>query len=269
MTPSALSDRGREIGSSCHHAHGSGAHGDDSLHTEAMSALSWVFPPAESADENGVVGVGADLTPETVLTAYSRGLFPMPVEAGGPIVWWSPDPRAILPLDRFHISRSLRRSMRRFRFTIDTAFDEVVEACADPARPHGWIDDQMREAYGRLHRRGWAHSVETRTVDGRLVGGIYGVGFGGFFAGESMFHRENDASKAALATLVGILRAMGAVLFDVQWQTPHLASLGAVEIPRSEYLRRLEHAISAERPARIEWEETVLSPGPNRPTSPT
>lgn len=233
-----------------------------------MTALSWVFPPADSADENGVVGVGADLAPLTLLTAYSRGLFPMPIEPEGPIAWWSPDPRAIIPLDGLHVARSLKRSMRRFHFTVNRAFDEVMAACGDPDRPHGWIDNQMRAAYSELHRLGWAHSVETRDADGALVGGIYGVGIGGFFAGESMFHRVSDASKAALVGLVDLLRAAGAVLFDVQWQTPHLATMGAIEVSRSDYLRRLEHAISATHAVKIEWEESALSLRTKQPTTP-
>lgn len=229
-----------------------------------MSSVSWVFPPADSADENGLVGVGADLEPETIISAYARGLFPMPIEAEGPVAWWSPDPRAIIPLGGLHISRSLRRSMRRFTITIDTAFDDVMAACADPARPHGWIDRQMREAYSELHRRGWAHSVETRTEAGDLVGGIYGVGIRRFFAGESMFHRTTDASKTALVALVELLRGAGVELFDAQWQTPHLATLGAIEIPRKEYLRRLQLAI-ADPPA----EESGLSRDRKEPTNST
>lgn len=231
-----------------------------------MSSVSWVFPPADSADENGLVGIGADLEPETIISAYARGLFPMPIEAEGPIAWWSPDPRAILPLDSVHVSRSLRRSMRRFTITIDTAFDDVMAACGDPARPHGWIDRQMREAYSELHRRGWAHSVETRTADGDLVGGIYGVGIRRFFAGESMFHHETDASKVALVALVELLRAVDVELFDVQWQTPHLASLGAIEIPRSDYLRRLQHALAAEPMNDDGSRESALSRDRKEPT---
>ncbi|NNK92240.1 MAG: leucyl/phenylalanyl-tRNA--protein transferase [Acidimicrobiia bacterium] len=231
-----------------------------------MSSVSWVFPPADSADENGLVGIGADLAPDTLITAYARGLFPMPIEAEGPIAWWSPDPRAVIPLDGLHVSRSLRRSMTRFTITIDTAFDEVIAACGDPTRPHGWIDQQMRDAYSRLHRLGWAHSVETRAHDGELVGGIYGVGIRRFFAGESMFHRANDASKVALAALVDVLGTAGVELFDVQWQTPHLASLGAIEISRSDYLRRLGHALTADPAATGDSGETTLSSDQKEPT---
>jgi len=209
-----------------------------------MPDTSWVFPPASSADEHGIVGVGADLEPETVLAAYTQGLFPMPLEADGPIAWWSPDPRAIIPVGEIHVSRSLHRSMRRFQFTIDTDFGEVIRACANPSRPHGWIDAQIIRAYERLHDLGWAHSIETRNEAGELVGGVYGLAIGRLFAGESMFHRETDASKAALATLSTMLTDQGFTLFDVQWMTPHLASLGAIDLSRDEYLRRLEQAVA-------------------------
>ncbi|MGI9608270.1 MAG: leucyl/phenylalanyl-tRNA--protein transferase [Acidimicrobiales bacterium] len=208
-----------------------------------MTTAGWVFPPADTADEHGVVGVGADLEPETMLTAYASGLFPMPIEAEGPVVWWSPDPRAVIPLGELHTSRSLYRSMRSFHFTVDTDFEQVMRRCADPERPNGWIDQQMIGAYVRLHHLGWAHSIETRNSDGDLVGGVYGVAVGGMFAGESMFHTETDASKAALVHLVTLLRDSGFELFDVQWLTPHLSTLGAIEIDRADYLRRLTSAI--------------------------
>lgn len=211
-----------------------------------MNGSSWVFPPADSADEHGIVGIGADLDPDTILAAYSQGLFPMPLEPDGPVAWWSPDPRAILPLD-MHVSRSLEKSMRRFTFTINTAFSEVMAACAHPSRPHGWIDAQMTAAYTRLHELGWVHSIETRNLDGDLVGGVYGISIGRMFAGESMFHTETDASKAALVHLTRRLKALGIELFDVQWMTTHLSSLGAIDLSRSEYLRRLEEAVSTDR----------------------
>lgn len=208
-----------------------------------MGDEAWVFPPAESADEHGIVGIGADLEPATILAAYSQGLFPMPLERNGPIAWWSPDPRAIIPLDGLHISRTLRRSMKHFHFTINTAFSEVLDACADVSRPHGWIDGQIKKAYLELHNRGWAHSIETRNEAGRVVGGVYGVGIRRLFAGESMFHTETDASKAALVHTVETLRNSGTELFDVQWMTPHLSTLGAIDLSRTDYLRRLERAI--------------------------
>lgn len=197
-----------------------------------------------TAEPNGVIGLGADLEPGTLLEAYRSGIFPMPVDDGRLLAWWSPDPRGVLPLDALRVSRSLRRSVERYDVTFDTAFTEVVDACAEPDRDGGWIDDAVTAAYTELHRLGWAHSVEVRDrADGRLVGGLYGVHIAGLFAGESMFHRQRDASKVALVALIERLGAIGAVLLDVQWLTPHLASLGAVEIERTEYLRRLEVAL--------------------------
>jgi leucyl/phenylalanyl-tRNA---protein transferase len=209
---------------------------------------AWLLPPADSAEETEIVGVGADLEPGTLLAAYRNGLFPMRVGRGGPIAWWSPDPRGIVPLDGFHESRSLRRSRRKFTTTLDTAFEDVMRACAEPHRPHGWIDGDFIAAYTTLHRLGWAHSVEARTVDGALAGGVYGVAIGGLFAAESMFHRVADAGKVALAALVDLLRAGGATLLDVQWTTPHLASLGAVDVPRTKYLELLAEALARTGP---------------------
>lgn len=208
----------------------------------------WVLPSPERSDEDGVCGIGADLEPGTILEAYRSGLFPMPVRRRL-LAWWSPDPRGIIPLDRLRVSRSLRRSTRRFEVRVDTAFGAVIGSCADPSRPHGWIDDAVLDAYRRLHELGWAHSVEAWTPDGELAGGLYGVAIGGFFAGESMFHRRTDASKVALVGLVDILRDEGAQLLDVQWNTSHLETLGAVEIPRPEYLRRLDAAIRLPLPS--------------------
>jgi len=162
--------------------------------------------------------------------------------------WWSPDPRGILPLERLSVSRSLRRSLRRYEVTVDRAFDEVVISCAEIPRPHGWISAEIVEAYRNLARRGIAHSVETWTPEGQLVGGLYGVNLGGLFAGESMFHRAVDASKVALVHLVEILSEVPDALLDVQWHTPHLGSLGVVEVSRQEYLRRLAVAIEQRTP---------------------
>jgi leucyl/phenylalanyl-tRNA---protein transferase len=212
----------------------------------------WAFPPVDGADEDGLVGVGADLEPGTILAAYRRGLFPMPLGGRGPVGWWSPEPRAVIPLDGLVLTRSLRRSRRRFEIRVDTAFDEVIEACSDPARPHGWITADIRAAYRRLHDLGWVHSVEAWTLDepADLAGGLYGVAIGGLFAGESMFHRRTDASKVALAGLVDLLREGGTAgrVLDVQWMTPHLASLGAVDVPRDEYLRRVAAAVELPLP---------------------
>jgi leucyl/phenylalanyl-tRNA--protein transferase len=203
------------------------------------------MPHPSIADEGGLVAVGADLEPGTLLAAYRAGLFPMPLDGphgGGHIGWWSPHPRGIIPLDGLVVHRSLQRSCRRFTITRDTAFREVMQRCGDPRRPHGWITPQFVDAYERLHLMGWAHSIEVWR-DGELVGGVYGVRIGGFFAGESMFHTATDASKVALVALVHWLRHTDASLFDVQWTTPHLRSLGAIDVDRDEYLRRLAAAI--------------------------
>jgi leucyl/phenylalanyl-tRNA---protein transferase len=209
----------------------------------------WALPPAATADGEGLVGIGADLEPGTVLAAYRQGLFPMPIGIGTGhevLGWWSPDPRGVLPLDGLRVSRSLQRSCRDLEVRVDTAFADVVAACAGP-RPGRWITDDVAAAYRRLHDLGWAHSVET-WHDGRLVGGLYGIGIGGFFAGESMFHRARDASKVALVGLVSLLREGGASLLDVQWTTPHLASLGAVDVPRDRYLELLAGALTRALP---------------------
>ena len=199
-----------------------------------------------------LVGVGADLEPGTLLAAYRNGLFPMGLgrDGGPPIGWWSPDPRGILPLDGLRVTRSLSRALRRFEIRVDTAFDAVVRACGDPGRDGRWITPAIAAAYADLHGLGWTHSVECWR-DGELVGGLYGVALGGLFAGESMFHRERDASKAALVALVELLRADGGDgrLLDVQWRTDHLASLGVIEVPRADYVRRLRRALTLPLPA--------------------
>lgn len=190
--------------------------------------------------------MGADLAPGTLLAAYRRGLFPMPVDdVDGPLGWWSPDPRGVIPLDGLRISRSLRRSMRRYSVRVDTAFDDVVTACALPSRSGAWITPEIRAAYGLLHELGWAHSVEAWTPEGQLAGGLYGVGIGGLFAGESMFSAGKDASKVALVRLVELLTGddLPGRLLDVQWCTEHLASLGCVPIARRRYLRVLQRAL--------------------------
>ncbi len=204
----------------------------------------------ELAPGDDYVGSGLDLEPDTLLAAYAAGLFPMPGDRPGDLGWFSPDPRGVLPLDGLRVSRSLRRSCRRFTITVDTDFDAVMLGCADPARSGGWIDDDFRMAYGRLHALGFAHSVETRDADGTLVGGLYGVSLGGLFAGESKFHRATDASKAAVVALVRMMAADGRPgrLLDVQWWSPHLATLGVEAIPREEYLRRLAAAIELPAP---------------------
>lgn len=207
----------------------------------------WDFPPADIADEHGFVAAGADLAPGTLLHAYRSGCFPMPLERSDLIGWWSPDPRAVLELDGLRVSRSLRRSLRRYEVHVDRDFEAVVRQCSDPRRTGGWITRAVVDAYCTLHRLGWAHSVET-WLDGRLVGGLYGVSVGGLFAGESMFHLATDASKVALVALVEMLRPVQGALLDVQWQTPHLASLGVTEIPRATYLARLADAVATPGP---------------------
>ena len=210
-------------------------------------ASRWDLSVDMLPDEHGFVGAGADDEPGTLLAAYRSALFPMPLEGGDVLGWWSPDPRGVLELDNLHVSRSLRRSMRHFEFRVDSAFDEVVAGCAEPTRPHGWIDDRIQRAYRRLHELGWAHSVET-WCDGELVGGLYGLGIGGLFAAESKFHRRTDASKAAVVALATGLVDDHPRLIDVQWRTDHLASLGVTEIPRSRYLERLHTVLSSPDP---------------------
>jgi leucyl/phenylalanyl-tRNA--protein transferase len=199
----------------------------------------WDLPDPVPGDGE-VIAVGGDLEPGTILDAYRRGLFPM--RADGVLAWWSPDPRGVIPLDAFHVSRSLRPAIARCEVRIDTAFEDVMRACGDPSRPHGWIDESFVEAYCRLHELGWAHSVEAWHA-GELVGGLYGLRIGALFAGESMFHRVTGASKVACWATVELLRRDGATVFDVQWTTPHLRTLGAVDVPRTEYLRAVAAAV--------------------------
>lgn len=204
----------------------------------------WSFEPPPDDHPDDLWAIGADLEPGTLLAAYRLGLFPMPM--GPRIGWFSPPRRAVVPIDGFAPSRSLRRaSSRGFEVRLDTAFADVVAGCARPGEPTSWIDRGIADAYARLHELGWAHSVEVWDGDG-LAGGLYGVAIGGLFAAESMFHVRTDASKAAFVALVERLRASGDPerrLLDVQWLTPHLASLGAVEISRAEYRRTLGRAL--------------------------
>ncbi|MCW2837589.1 MAG: Leucyl/phenylalanyl-tRNA--protein transferase [Marmoricola sp.] len=217
------------------------------------SPTPWAFPPADSGDGD-LVAIGADLAPGTVLAAYRRGLFPMAVDSlttpgRVDMAWWSPEQRGVLPLSSLRVSRSLRQSASHFDIRVNTSFSRVLEACADPSRSGGWIDDAITAAYTELHRLGWAHSVEAWR-DGRLAGGLYGVAIGGLFAGESMFTRARDGSKVALLGLVDLLRDEYADqrLLDTQWRTEHLASLGVEEVPRSEYLARLQRALELPLP---------------------
>ncbi|MGE5667016.1 MAG: leucyl/phenylalanyl-tRNA--protein transferase [Betaproteobacteria bacterium] len=211
------------------------------------------FPPIEAAltEPDGLLAAGADLSPARLVDAYRQGIFPWYGE-GQPILWWSPDPRMVLYLSEFRVSRSLRKRLRRreFDLRVDTAFDAVIEACASVPRGQGggtWITGAMIDAYRRMHRRGYAHSVEAWRGD-ELAGGLYGLSFGRMFFGESMFARQTDASKVALAGLVGLLRQRDVPLIDCQQETGHLASLGARPIPRerfAQHLRELIHSTAA------------------------
>ena len=211
-----------------------------------LSSRVW-FPDPHLADREGLVAVGGDFSAQRLLLAYRNGIFPW---TDDPITWWSPDPRAVIELGGFHTPKSLARLMRKgaFEITVDLAFREVMEGCGEPAPGRGetWVTPAFVAAYTRLHELGHAHSLEC-WQDGKLVGGIYGVAIGGFFAGESMFHRVNNASKVALATLVARLRERDFALFDVQMLTPVTRQLGGLEIPRDAYLRRLGHAVALDR----------------------
>ena len=207
------------------------------------SASAWALepPPAEHPDD--LWAIGADLAPGTVLAAYRLGLFPMHLPDGR-LGWWSPARRAVVQLDA-RPPRTLRRVAGRYEIRVDTAFGEVLAGCAAPTRPHGWITPEIREAFGRLHELGWAHAVEAWDEQG-LAGGLYGVEVGGLFAAESMFQVRPDAAKAALLALVELLGGLEDTserVLDVQWLTPHLALLGAVELDRGAYVGRLGAAL--------------------------
>lgn len=209
------------------------------------------FPPVERAltEPNGLLCAGGDLSPARILTAYRHGIFPW-FSAGEPILWWSPNPRMVLFPAEFRISRSLRKTLRRGDFSVrlDSAFAEVIDACAQTLRagqPGTWITPEMRNAYLKLHELGWAHSVETWN-DGQLVGGLYGLAIGRMFYGESMFSLQTDSSKVAAAHLARFLESRDFGMVDCQMRTDHLASLGARQIPRGEFLERL-HQLCGER----------------------
>lgn len=207
------------------------------------------FPPPSEAGPDGLLAIGGQLDPPWLLDAYRHGIFPWPDDDRSPMYWWSPDPRAIIELDGLHVSRRLARRIRsgQFRVTFDTDFAGVIRGCATAGDRAGatWITPNMIAAYTRLHALGFAHSVEVWCGD-RLAGGLYGVTVGGAFAAESMFHRETDASKVALASLVARLRERGYTLLDIQQWTPHTGSMGAVEVPREEFLRRLADALNSQ-----------------------
>lgn len=189
------------------------------------------------------VGFSRGISAQMMLAGYRKGVFAMSYEADL-YQWWAPDPRGVLPLDGLRVSRSLAKSCRRFEVTFDTAFDEVLRACAEPDRTGAWIDDPLADAYRQLHAQGHAHSVETRDRDGNLVGGLFVVCVGGLVCGESMFHRARDASKVALVGLVERLRATGRpVLLETQWRTEHLTSLGVVDMPRAQYMRAITELV--------------------------
>jgi leucyl/phenylalanyl-tRNA--protein transferase len=204
------------------------------------------FLDPQRADEEGLVAIGGDLSPRRLLEAYSRGIFPF-YDEESPILWWSPDPRAIFELDGLHVSRRLARTVRsgRFEVTVNRAFPAVIDGCSTRPGQGVWITADMIEAYTRLHHLGYAHSVEV-WHEGVLAGGVYGVALGALFAGESMFTRVRDASKVALAHLVARLKERHFELFDVQYLNDHTESLGAIEIPRNAYLRRLRKALLVE-----------------------
>lgn len=221
-------------------------------------ACTWELPdPLGPRLSGDLVAVGADLEPGTLLEAYRSGLFPMHVETdeGRKVGWWSPMKRAVIPLDGLTMSRSLRRSLRRFTWSVDEAFDSVVAHCARTHEEPQWIDDDIKQAYHRLHQMGWAHSIEVWLGD-RLVGGLYGVAIGAMFNGESMFHLVPDASKVALARLIELMNRQRHpdALLDVQWRTEHLGRMGAVEISCQEYLAKVARAVVAPP---IRWERAV------------
>lgn len=222
---------------------------------DGQVSLSHAFGPEETWPEQDLVALSDELSPGLVLEAYRAGVFPMPLTRtsfSARMGWWSPVRRAYLPLDELRVTRSLAKMARRYTVTVDRDFGRVIAACGDPSRDGGWIDEGVVAVYGELHRAGLVHSLETWDREGRLVGGLYGVSLGGLFAGESMFHDPEygrDASKVALMELVRILGADGVPrLLDVQWLTPHLESLGAVEVSRHDYLDLLEQALDLPAP---------------------
>jgi leucyl/phenylalanyl-tRNA---protein transferase len=211
---------------------------------QPVGPVRWRFPLLSDWPEGDVIALGGQLDPGTIIAAYSRGIFPMMVELPDPVLaWWSPDPRAILPLDCLRVTQSMRRSAKRFEVRVDTRFAEVIAGCANPVRPRGWITPEFIDAYTTLHVLGWVHSVEVFDRDGVLAGGLYGVRVGKLFAGESMFYTQRDASKVALMALVDLMRESGMTLLDVQWTSNHLESLGVIEVPRHRYLELLAEAL--------------------------
>lgn len=228
--------------------------------------FSGVFGPAELWPAQDLIAVSDEFDAPLVLAAYLSGVFPMPLHDAGfapQMSWWSPVQRGVLTPDGLRVPRSLRQSAKHYRVTFNEAFGEVLRRCADPRRPHGWIDADIVEVYTELHRQGYAHSVEAWTPDGRLAGGLYGMGLGGLFAGESMFHDPvigRDASKVALVRLVDLLSADGVErIIDTQWLTPHLATLGALDIDRRDYLDLVDELVTLPPP---DWTSAARKPPP-------
>lgn len=204
----------------------------------------WSFPsPGLWPADDDVVAVGADLKTDTLLYAYAHGMFPMFHKRD--LLWWSPVDRGVIPLDGVRITRSMRQSAKMFTCTVNTAFVDVMKKCATTHTDGNWIDKNFIDAYTELHQEGHAHSVEVWNSNGELVGGLYGVRINKFFAGESMFHTETDASKVALMHLVQLMTLDGMELLDTQWRTEHLETLGCIAVPREKYLQLLASAVKA------------------------
>lgn len=212
-----------------------------------LDASVWDFPIPEQMPKDDLVTLGADLKPETLIDSYKHGIFPMhlQIENKREIGWWSPQQRGILPLNKINISSSLKKSMKKYYVTFDQDFDAVIEGCGDDKRPKGWINKDIKTAYKKLFELGYVHSVEVWNKKDELVGGLYGVEVNGLFAGESMFHKQTDASKTAMVYLVNQLKeAGGERIFDVQWQTPHLKSMGVIKISRAKYISLLPEVMN-------------------------
>jgi leucyl/phenylalanyl-tRNA---protein transferase len=212
-----------------------------------LDASVWDFPSLEQMPKDDLVTLGADLKPETLIDSYKHGIFPMhiQIENKREIGWWSPLQRGILPLNKINISSSLQKSMKKYFVTFDQDFDAVIEGCGDDKRPKGWINKDIKTAYKKLFELGYVHSVEVWNKKDELVGGLYGVEVNGLFAGESMFHKQTDASKTAMVYLVNQLKeAGGERIFDVQWQTPHLKSMGVIKISRAKYISLLPEVMN-------------------------
>jgi leucyl/phenylalanyl-tRNA--protein transferase len=212
-----------------------------------LDASVWDFPTPEQMPKDDLVTLGADLKPETLIDSYKHGIFPMhlQIENKREIGWWSPQQRGILPLNKINISSSLKKSMKKYFVTFDQDFDAVIEGCGDDKRPKGWINKDIKTAYKKLFELGYVHSVEVWNKNDELVGGLYGVEVNGLFAGESMFHKQTDASKTAMVYLVNQLKeAGGERIFDVQWQTPHLKSMGVIKISRAKYISLLPEVMN-------------------------